>query len=513
MADAQADIRSDNLKPVRGYTSQDETRHKPEGRTFTFEELKLIWGAAGEEERRRETRRMLDIYNHEWLDQLNELIKSLHLKQNHEKLLQKADISINVLRSVAKELGGIYDFPATRSVEVDGEETTDGLDPYLAEGALDDCLAELGPLGWVTRELFIRPLVRYDGMVVLDVMTPDKVSFVQNEIDPTMMDAIIIDLGQVDTGSSTEQRYEAWTTESYAILDAGFEPVVEEGEDPKHTNHLGLIPWVKFNAVYPAIGKWHLSDSFGVRDATLSIGAQKVNYNHVKHLQSHKQLIATSNASDTDEIKTKLKLLIDPASCVHWRDGEIKAIDLQADITAQLQTLIDTIDMVLQQEGINADVARGKQTASSGYQLVVSMHKQRKVWAKYQRSWSRCERALYQVAQVVHAHQCDAMGIDCDPLPEGKLVVSFGDLGPEANPLEQATLAKALQDVGWSEENTMREVFGKSEDWIKANAAEKRKKQEQAFGNQQSNPFAVDPVAAADDDQADDQEDGEEVMQ
>jgi hypothetical protein len=113
-------------------------------------------------------------------------------------------------------------------------------------------------------------------------------------------------------------------------------------------------------------------------------------------------------------------------------------------------------------------VVRGTLDAPSGYALELKMHKTEQVRDVLRVLFTNREAALYSLTQRIW--EIDAQA---EPLPAGDLEVEHAEIGPGRDPKEQADLAVALQNAGWSQENTYKEVWNKDEEWIERNRAQR----------------------------------------
>ena len=424
-------------------------------RLITQDDLRHAWNADQEKHRRESVRELLDIYRHEWRYLLIERINDRFIEQNAERLRAQADTSVNLLRWVTDELAAIYTEPCFRSVDGSSE----GLAAYENNGLIDLFLDQANKLTQLCREIAIRPLWDEDaGALCYDLVTPDKFSVVPHPTDPLRFLAIIIELPK----NYHRACYSVWTDGSHFLADEQMRPLDSE-ENPDHLNPYGVIPYVVTHARFPAQSFFNQRDSFGLRDATLDAGVQKTDHNHLRHIQSFKQLAITGS---TDEQLGRLSL--DPSLCALIKNPQasVQVLDLQANLREHLETLYLGVRPTLAMAGIWQDVVKGSSDSASGYALSLKMHKQTTIWARMRGLWSLYEKQLYSVASIVSFVDAGVV------LPMGNYEVEFPDIGPASNPLDKATIAEKYQAVGMSRQNIWREVFGKSEEWIAQNEAE-----------------------------------------
>lgn len=442
-----------------------------------IERLRKVWDSEKDTERRNFICDLLQIYDHDWRELLDQRLEELFLPQNWKKIRLQIDTSINLLAWASDELGGIYNEPAARTIE--GNE--DGLEPYVNEGELDAALDEAARLCFALRQIVLRPLVverDKETVVVLDVVPPDRCCILPDKDDPLKLNAIAVRL--------SDARWSVWTDEQHWVVGHDWKPIEGDGGEAGR-NPYKTIPYVLCHARYPSRGHWSHQRSKGLLEATYQVGVGKTDHQHLRHTSSFKQMYIRQDKVD-EEIP---KQIADPTSVVQLRGqtAEAGVIDMQADLPSHLESLMQGAQATLALYGIRPEAVKGTVDASSGYALSLKMHKQQQVWGAYRRAWTRNERELYRVARVVWA--VDAKGKP--PLPEGKLEIEYAELGPGQDPIEQANRAEVLLRVGWSKANVFREVFGKDDDWIEANEAEKMEERANMGDELVPPPFGQDP--------------------
>ena len=416
---------------------------------LTRKDLYNAWHNSGEIVRRGDVRDLIAVYRHQWQHLLRERINERFLEQNAEKLRIHEDTSINLLRWVVDEIAAIYSQPASRTIG----GVSAGLEPYTNNGLIDHYLDNACKYTHLCRELAIRPLVD-DGKIVLDLVTPDRFTVVPHPTNPIKFQAIIIQL--------EPNKFSVWTSDSHFIADNQMNPVASE-DNPDHVNPYGVIPYVVSHARFPAMSFFNTFDSKGLFDATVDAGVQKSDHNHLRHLQSFRQLVI-SGVKD-EQVG---RLAADPSSAILLKNPGASAsvLDMQSNLEQHLETMFQAQRPTLIMNGIWADAVRGRMDGGSGYALSLKMHKQQVMWQRLRTLWKFYERQILDVCRVVL--MADA-GI---ALPVGDLEIAYPEIGPNSDPKERGALAESYKRVGMSRANIWREVFGKTEEWIAQNEVE-----------------------------------------
>lgn len=410
-----------------------------------------------ERQRCKDTKELWQIYRHQWRELLELRLRDLFSEQTWEALRLQADTSINLLNWAAGELGGaIYSKCPTRSIDgVEFDESDDDpLAPYTNDGALDLALSQAAGINYACRAVAMRPLVtgiddegnRIEGeehRVTLDIIPAHRVFVVPNETDLTRIELIII--------HKEDGTFVAWDKDEEVKVSASWKV------ESKRPNPYKRVPYVVAHAAYPTAQYWSTSEAFGLRDATYQIGVAKTEHNHLRHFQSHRQGWYRSDG------ELPLSVVTDPAQWLHIKgNGEAGAIDLQADLKSNLESILDAAAATLALYGIRPESVKGSLDASSGYALSLKLISQEKVWGQQRRLWEVWERQLYDIARTVL--QVDA-GI---VLPEGKLMIDWAEVGAEATPLDKADYHEKLLNMGVVDEYWVQKQMGFTEEEIEA---------------------------------------------
>lgn len=386
-------------------------------KSYTLQDLRRFWSCAEETKRRERAQELYDIFRKDWRHLLKKRLCELYTPQTWEKLRLQIDTSINILRWAADEIAAIYSQSPTRTLEGLEEQSDKILQPYVYDGQLDLALDQACRLTWALREAAIRPLVvmEPEPHVVLDVIPPSKLTVFPNPLDPVDIIAIIIQM--------SDQRWHYWDREVYLEMDPSFN-VVDMRENPYK-----LIPYIVAHAAYPVRGFWHEDEAQELLEATYNVGIAQTEWNHLRRLQSFKQVWVSADNQD-DHLPA---LLMDPAAAIALRGAaQIGTLDLQADLSTQLDTILKKAEAALVPYGLRPEQIRGTLDAASGYALSIKLLGQERAWGRQRRVWTVWESKLWEVARSVLEVQA---GI-C--LPKNKLLIDWAEIGPAASPNEEA---------------------------------------------------------------------------
>ena len=362
--------------------------------------------------RRQAVAELLCIYDHDWDDLLKEKLKANFQPQNLNRMYSKLDTSLNLMRWSADTLSPIYCEGVSRSIE--GNESAD-LSIYEADGILNLTLDRASRLLFAVREVLLRPILdEATNTITVDILTPDKCSVIRHPDNPLRLVGLVY---QTKSGD-----YVVWDEDDHKVFDRSWrEKRRDNGE--RYENDYNMIPFVLAHAAFPERGTWHEQDANGLKAATLNLGMAKTDYNHKRHLQSHKQLVFTGTG--TKGIGKKANS--DAGSAIVMKDqgSDAKVLDLQGDLGGHLDAIVNDAAQTLSLYGINPAAVRGNMDASSGYALSIKLTDTERVWKQQRVLWEAWERQLYEVSRRVV--EVDGNGAS---LPDGKLLFEWPYIGP-----------------------------------------------------------------------------------
>lgn len=396
-------------------------------------------------DRRQMAHQLLDVHDNKWQDQLVNKIKKNFAPQNQDRIISKLDTSLNVMRWASDNLAPIYSDGVERSI--DGQPSAD-LGIYTNGSLTDMTLDRAARLCFSVREVLLRPMVdEASGNIIVDVLTPDMCSVVRDPDNPLKLVGLVYQTAQED--------YIVWEKEDHKVYDRAWVEKKNPQTDEFYSNEYGIIPFVLCHASFPERGTWHQEDAQGLREATLNLGMAKTDYNHKRHLQSHKQIVITGVGNKGIGKKANQ----DPGYALVFQDptADAKTLDLQGDLVAHLDSIIQDAAQTLRMYGISPAAVRGNMDASSGYALSIKMTDTERVWKQQRQLWEVWEQMLYDISRRVV--EVDGVG----QLPEGQLLFEWSDIGPKEDKNEEADYWLKLLAAGvTSVPEVRRRLFGET---------------------------------------------------
>jgi len=384
-----------------------------------------------DKQRRQEVGELLSIYDHDWTELLIEKLEQNFASQNIKRMLSKLDTSLNLLRWSADTLAPVYCEGVSRSIE--NNETAD-LSAYEADGLLNMTLDRASRLLFAVREVLLRPMVNeVTGQIMVDVLTPDKCSVRRHPDNPLRLIGLVYQMANGD--------FVVWEEDDHKVYGRGWDERTKPDGSP-YENDYGVIPFVLAHAAFPERGTWHEKDASGLKSATLNLGLAKTDFNHKRHLQSHKQMVFTG----TDKSKVGAKMASDAGFAMVLKDPSASAfvLDMQGNLGEHLDSIVKDAAQSLSLYGINPASVRGNLDASSGYALSIKLTDTERVWKQQRTLWQVWEQQLYTVSQRVM--EVDGNGT----LPGGKLTFDWPYIGPAQDKNDDADYWLKLLNAGVS---------------------------------------------------------------
>jgi hypothetical protein len=402
---------------------------EPNDNFVDLQDVRSAWGKS--KTRREETKRKRFMLNGDWHDWLRERVLAQFLEQNAEKLMVRADTTLNLLAWVTQEIAAIYSRPVEREFVTEFEP---GVEVDLGLESASHMTFALG-------ECAIRPKWATDR-IILDLIPPDRFEYGVSDEDPLDLEWIVIDV----TPDGDEKRFRVWTKNNYVTLGPDWKPV-DDGVQP---NPFGLVPYVVTHTMYPHTCRWQGKKTDIMSELTLFTGVALTDHAHLRHHQSYKQIVIRS---DKDAEK-QAKIASDPSSVLSVRGQGAGAdvLDMQADLIGHLESLLKRLEASLNQWGLRPEIIRGTLDASSGYALKIKLTGQEKAWDKLRRLWDLWEMHLWRLA----AKTIPAEGGPVVPKLER---IDWPDLGPGKDPTEVANRCSTLVSAGiYSRAEALREM-------------------------------------------------------
>ena len=398
-----------------------------------FKALKEKWNKS--KDRRFFSENIYSVYSSRWQDSRdagNYIIRNqpqrsiitnelaYRFPKTYDQLKLSVDTSINLLKWASEKIGNIYDLPAERSI--DGNLITS----YDTDD-LQQFLSKICPLTYAIRNTFLRPIVQ-DGILKWDVIRGDQAEVITKLNSHFELEAIIYKLGD---------HYVFWSDEYHATFPTlDLKNPLDDPDNPEHLNPYGFVPIIPIHAEFPVGEFWDITGSNELYWASIETAIALTNFRRLQQLAAHKQpWIKGDPKKDFDRFA-----ILDPAYPIVLRgaNAAVGVVDLQANLKDQMNTILDIAASILHFMGFNPRTVRGDTVGvMSGYALKLENSSLEAVRNKQRTNWRSNEIRMVNVARkVVEVEKLRPENAKMESIPEGELLITFGDTTPEANPTE-----------------------------------------------------------------------------
>ena len=128
----------------------------------------------------------------------------------------------------------------------------------------------------------------------VDILTPNVVTIIQNEVNPTIADAVIVENILDDTVGGTDgQKFYYWDNNRHYITDkSGYEIQITGNENM--INPYGILPFVFIHRTLPDLNFWDESSGEDLYDATIIVGLRNTLLDYYFFWNSFRQLYIVS---------------------------------------------------------------------------------------------------------------------------------------------------------------------------------------------------------------------------
>jgi hypothetical protein len=404
--------------------------------------LKAKWLA--DMERQEEAQAKLDLYHDDYEDIIRAKIKELFHPDNYSRLYYHVNQSQNILKRVINEISTVYKAPARR--DFNGDERYQEI---IDRARLDIKLKKINRYTNLLNETLLRISVR-GGSIAYDIITPNIVTIIQNEIDPTKADAIIYRLTRNNTIGDDQIFYYYWDVlGNHYILDKDFrinsiiyDAMASQGDPAwypyRDEEGKPVLPFVIFHREEPEDSFWDQTSGRDLINATVMIGIKMTLFDYYFKVASFKQPYIIG-----DEISVPSKQILDPLTVFQAKGegAQIGLLDMQINLDQLKDALIFQINSIINNYGISADQWSLSISEISGRALKIrnrALLEIRQEQIPYYRDY---EKEIFEKTKIINnAHFPDK------PIKAEKFSVDFGEIEFPEDPEEELRLdAKRLK--------------------------------------------------------------------
>lgn len=405
--------------------------------------------AQAEKGRRRDAENRRAILEDDWRDLLVAKLRTVYQSEEiFNDLLPLISTEHNAFKRIVKELSTVYQWGALR--EWAGADQN-ALATMLYEEADVDATLEVANLYLNgLRDLVLIPQV-VDGRMRLDVVTPERLSVIQNPQDPTSIVALFWErcCGQTSILPTTVYETLYADEEIWRVYDTQGR-IVDEWE-----HGLGGLPAIPVHAEKRLDSFWMPEPMGDVVDATFTIGILLTLLLRLQKWQSEKQITFSGPISD---IVKGTALGAHSVLGTSKGAGAFSLLELQADPEFYIKGINARLGWIAQQHGMAADVYTLSSSASSGFEFRLKRLPLLEQRAKQIKIWTRVERQLWPLmAKLAQREHPLLFRVD----PTQPLTVRMHDEPGVEDPLvQQRVYREAIADGMMSQVDALMDKYG-----------------------------------------------------
>jgi hypothetical protein len=415
--------------------------------------LRAKW--QNEEDRQADAQNRLDLYSDNYADIIEEALSEQFCKENYERLRFFINHSQNIFKRVVNQISMVYKAEAQRTLSVESdryEEIKDDID-------IDSRLRKVNRLTNALNEVIVVVAVR-DGRLCYDLVTPNVCGVVQNEKDPTKMDALCYQTTSVNTASSSDINYAYWSVAGeHAILDKDFK-VVEliyspTGDDAtlgaypyKDADGRFVIPAVVSHREHPEDKFWDQDAGADLYNAAVALGVKMTLMDYYFKSASFKQPYVIG-----PNIDIPMNQIMDPTSWIKVNapdpnsTAEVGLLDLQIAIDKLIEAITFQINSVINNYGISADMWTMSISEMSGRALKIRNMALLELRQEQVPMYRRFEMDLFAITRIVNNAHAKFMKWAVIP-EDADFTVDFGEIEFPEDPVYEIDLEKKRLDLG-----------------------------------------------------------------
>ena len=340
--------------------------------------LKAIWD--NDNDRKQLAEDKLSLYKDDYEDIIRDKMRELFVKENYDRMKFHVNQSQNILKRVINQISSVYKEPAVRTTDdVRYQEILDSFD-------FDTIMKRINRYTNLFNECQIRVGVRF-GKLALDILTPNNVSVIQNNLDPTIADAIYYQVSRVNTVKRGRKEdiikyYYLDIAGNYYVMNQNWEVVEviydadgeglkgQEGVTPSPYGKDGqyIIPIVTFHRQFPDSDFWDTTSGQDLYNSTVLTGVKFTEFDYHFKYSAFKQMYIIG-----DNIEVPVGQIMD-APTMLWLKGtgaSAGTLDTQAKLKEMQDALVFQINSIINNYGISSDAWTLSVGEASGRALMI----------------------------------------------------------------------------------------------------------------------------------------------
>lgn len=374
--------------------------------------------AANESSRKNDIEERLDYYYDDFHSRIDTELESLFQENNYENIKLMIDDSINLVEYVVNEIAVLYSKEVQRILDKDSKRWDDlqvGLNLDLTMDKTNKLTRACNECGIV--------IVPRNNTVELDILTPNMISIIQEEENPTDIHGFIYEINLTNTVDSSAIKVatsdkKTWERDAYRRefiyydkagnhfkFDNNYKIIPNE-ENPDNENPYKdkkgkyILPLVLCHRRYNENSIWDETTGHKLYSGTKQIAVISSLFNYYLKVSSFKQPVITGNA----DVTIPDKQILDPLKVlkVLGENAGIDLLDFQGDLEQFKKQILHKIEILLNQEGLALDDFMKTGSPESGYKLQLKKEPQKRKIDEQKPFFRIYENELFEKVRIVN---------------------------------------------------------------------------------------------------------------
>lgn len=389
---------------------------------------------------------------------LDSALRSMFVDVSYREIQKYLDPSCNLYRRVHKELSLVYQKEPSRIL--DNEKAQQRYNEIIQETHLDLFLSRANFMLNGLNDLIIYPIMMHNAFSV-GMLTPDQVTVICNESDPTMVEALIIEDTTLNDDGTKNSVYTFWSptrhfifradsndANSFVKISANEGDVNPYAEINVKTNN--FFPFVFCHSTYRDNCFWDVDTNASLYEGTLLIGLQNTFKNFMIPQQFKQLAVKMLTKGDGAWVNNQIS---NPLH-IFQTNGDMQVLDWQSAIDKLDVVIGNKVAQIANDYGISAEQIKLQISAQSGFSRLVAKERIYELRDEQLKFWRIYEKELFEAFKYANnlyllTDWTTGQTSKVDPIDEStNIKIDFAEPKPISDPKEDLEAQQLKIDMG-----------------------------------------------------------------
>lgn len=355
------------------------------------------------------------------------------------------DVTNNLMRRVIREISNVY-----------SEEPARMITPKSAQKRFEETIAEINYNEKLARGNYLLngmndllfQVVTLGGGIDINILTPDMITVFENQDNPTVLDAVLIEDYYYDAAGTKITQWIYWSPTRHFIVDKDFKIRSVDGneglENPYRAINIMTDHFYPFVDVHASDRENCFFDAYTGMDlveATKLIAIQSTFRNFMIPMQ-FKQIAVKMQG--VDEGKTLKNNQVKSPQHILTGNGDMQVLDWQSDLKQIGEQIQNQIFAVASNYGISAENFKLSAAPVSGFARMVAKERLMEIREEQIKIWRTVEERLFDAIRT--ANNLYSIG---NQIPESaKFAIDFAEPRGIEDPMAMIQIVKEKMQLG-----------------------------------------------------------------